>query len=158
MSYATTSDVQARDPYRTISVGSKPSEAQVTAWITETEALLNSSLRAAQIYSDSFGADALAILKSWTVDRVSGLVRMAYAAAGGDGANKDGQDLVDAFAALLKEIRMSSSFYGAMLLQGSAPDAARRLRGYVLDNIDDQTVAAGDFAPTFTKSAAGDQF
>jgi hypothetical protein len=113
----------------------------VSDWIIQTEAMLNGALRAAEIYGDYSSGDALQILKSWVVGRVSGLVRMAYAAAGGDGTNVDGKDLVDKFDELLEDIRDRASYYGAMLAGGSAPDESVRLRASNRD---------GAIEPTFT--------
>ncbi len=157
MPYATTSDVQGRVPYRTIDASTSPSATQVTAWITETDAILNGALHASDIFAEYEGA-SLSILKSWVVDRVTGLLRMAYASAGGDGANEDGKDLVEKFDKMLEDMAKRPAYYGAMLAQGDAPDAARRVRGYATDNDDDAEDVTANLAPIFTKAARETQF
>lgn len=158
MAYATNADVAARTPGRPITASSKPSTAQIDSWITETEAVLNSTLLASDIPTGSFSADATNILKTWVVDRVSGLVRVAWASSGGDGGNDDGQSLLDKFDKLIDDIRIRPMFHGSMLAGGDGPAAARRMLGYQTDNDDALTIADGDFAPTFEKGLNEDQF
>ncbi len=151
MAYATSSDVQARDPYRPISATTSPTTTQVTQWLTEADALLNGALQAGQISTPVTSANGLEILKSWACDYGEGHLRMAYAASGGDGSNTDGRDLLEKFYKILEDILDNPARYGAMLQGGTAGSSARRLRGHVLDNADNLTVEAGDFAPKVTK-------
>ena len=159
--YATTSDVQARIPYRTIGASTKPSSTQVQDWLDTGQQLLDGALLAGELPAPYATAHAMGILKTWLVSYVEGRVRMAYAAAGGDGNNDDGKDLVQAFMGtsegaaqpgLLEKIMTSPLVYGSMLAAGSAPDSARRLSSHVLDNADGLSVSAGSFTPTFTVS------
>lgn len=151
MAYATYSDVQARVPYRTIGAATKPTDTQVTAWITESEAMLNGVLAAADLPAPYSSTAAVNILKSWVCDRAEGLVRQAYASAGGDGTNEDGKDLVLKFDKLLEDILKRPAIYGAMLAGGDAPATSVKVRAYVTDNADGLSISNGDFAPTFTR-------
>ncbi|MEK0431095.1 MAG: hypothetical protein RL139_899 [Gemmatimonadota bacterium] len=156
--YATTSDVQARIPYRTISTTSKPTTAQVQDWLDSGQSMLDGALLAAELPAPYTSDHAKAILKMHLVSYVEGRVRQAYASAGGDGNNDDGRDLIEAFEGgpnrpgLIEKIAANPVLYGSMLAAGSSPDSARRLSGHVLDNADGLTISEGDFAPTFTVS------
>jgi hypothetical protein len=152
VAYATYSDVQARLGGRfAFGAATKPTQAQVTAWIAEAEAVLNGTLQAAELEAPYSSDAAVLILRNWVTSYVEGLVRQVNAAAGGDGGNDDGKDLIEAWEQRLRDVATRPSWYGAMLGAGNAPDAARRIRGYVLDNDDDKTIADGHFAPTFTR-------
>lgn len=155
--YASYSDVAARLPYRTIGASSKPTSTQVEQWITEAEAMLTGALARAGISYPVTGGGA-EIMKSWAADFAEGRTRQAYAAAGGDGGNDDGKDLIEAFRDLVRvQIPGDPPGFEAMLWTASS-STTRRLRGHVLDNADGLTISDGDFAPTFTKSDAEDQF
>lgn len=154
-SYATVADVQARVPYRTIGASTQPSTSQVQAWLDEAEAVLNGALKASELPAPYTDADAKKILGMAVADYAEGRLRLAYASAGGAEENQDGQKRVDAFRAAVESIVDEPSRWGAMLGGGTAPASARRIRGHVLDNQDGKTIAAGDFAPTFTR---GEQF
>lgn len=159
MAYSTTDDVQANLPGRTLSASSKPALAQVSGWITQGDALLDGSLAAKGMtvpYTE--GANALAILKSWSLLYAEGHTRMAFASGGGDGGNEDGKDLLEQFEKVLAFIRENPGDVAAMLGDGSAPEATKRFRGYVLDNDDSVSIGNGDFAPVFTKAALDGQF
>lgn len=113
--YVTVSHLSARIPYRTISGATSPSTTQVDYWIEESEAILHGALAAAG-YSGPFdGTDQINILRSWCLDYVEGRFRMAYAAAGGDGRNDDGKDLIKRFEDRLDWIRANPSATGAVL-------------------------------------------
>jgi hypothetical protein len=157
-SYAALSDVRGRLPGRTISATSKPSQTDVDTWITEGEALLDGVLASIGLSVPvTSPARAVIILKAWTLLYAEGHTRMAFASAGGDGANADGKDLVEQFEAKINWILAHPNDALSQLASGDAPDSARRMRGYVLDNRDGKTVSNGDFAPTFTKADAEDQ-
>lgn len=146
--YAASTDVQARIPGRTISASTSPSTTQVTAYITEGEAMLTGALKGAQISTPITDSDGEAIMKAWAVDYAEGRCRQAWASAGGDGANDDGQQLLDNFKALLDDIAKFPQKYEAMLTGGAATNS-RYCRSYVLDNEDDKTISDGDFDPVF---------
>lgn len=147
--YATVADVQARIPYKTIGAGTTPSTATVQEWLDQAEAKINGTLLAAGLDAPYTSTDAKRILAISVLNFAEGRLRMAYAATGGDGTNQDGKDMVAMFDATILEIRGDPVGWGAMLGAGTAPDAARLLRGHVLDNADGLTVANGDFAPIF---------
>jgi hypothetical protein len=158
--YASTSDVQARLPGRTLSVSSKPTLAQVSDWIDEAEALIDGALAGytSLTVPVTSPARALKILKSWALLYAEGHTRMAFASGGGDGTNDDGKDSVAQFEAKLEWIRQNPVAAESALTSGAAASSTRRLRGHVLDNADGKTVSNGDFAPTFTRDDGEDQF
>ncbi len=148
--YATLSDVQGRVPSRTLSATTKPDTSRVQAWLDEAERMLNQALLAAELPAPYTTAGATAILGVWVTDYAEGRVRIAFANAGGDGGNDDGERLIESFNDRLSDILTRPTFYGAWLAGGSSPAAANRVRAYVTDNTDGKSIAAGDFAPTFT--------
>jgi hypothetical protein len=159
VAYATTDHVQAALPGRTISASSKPTLAQVTAWIEEGDARLNAVLARAGVETPVEDAQALVILRSWTMLYAEGRTRMAFASGGGDGTNDDGKDLIAKFDELLQWIRENPTAAAAELSEtGSAPDTSRRMRSHVLDNAHGLSVDNGDFDPKFTVADGGDQF
>lgn len=127
--YATIADVKARLAGRPISPTSQPSEADITAWIGEAEAMLDGALKGADLPAPYSDADAVRILRAWVCDRVVGLTRMALASAGGDGQNDDGKDMVAKFDRLVDDIQRRPTVYGAMLAAGNAPAGSVRFRG-----------------------------
>lgn len=153
--YASSSDVVARIPYPTLDTNSTPSTTQISSWIDKAEARLNNALRAAQVapvpVTDS---DGVSELNDLVTSYAEGRTRAALAAAGGDGDNEDGQDLIDDFEELLKDIQKHPSWYEAKFNQGSASSSTRRLRGAALDNSDGDSISDGDFGPTFTREEA----
>ena len=98
------------------------------------------------------GTNGADIIEVWIVNYAEGRTRMAYAAAGGDGGNDDGKDLIEDFDELIEKILDKPNRYDDML-NGSASDTATpvQVRGYVLSNADDKTIADGDFDPIFTR-------
>ena len=156
--YAVTADIQARNPYRTIGASSKPTATEVSTWIDDAEGVLHGILAEAQVPTPITNANGISLMKSWVVEYVSGLVRQAYAAAGGDGGNDDGQDQIDKFWERTEALMNNPARASAMLAGGEAADSSRRFRSYQLDNIDDKSIGNDDFTPTFTKSDGGDQF
>ena len=158
MAYVTTANVQARLPGRTLSASSKPTLTQVGEWVEEGAALLDGALLAASLDAPYTAARALLILRSWSLLYSEGHTRMAFASAGGDGTNDDGKDMVEQFRDLLVWIRENGPTVGGMLASGDAPEASRRVRGYVIDNSDDVNITDGDFAPQFTKAAGDGQW
>ena len=147
--YAGTGDVLKRLPYRDIDANSKVSTTDIQTWLDEGEEELNARLQAAQLPAPYTAAAQKTILRRFLVDYVEGRVRAAYASAGGDGGNDDGQKLLDGWTEVLEDIVTNPTRGGEILGSGSAPSGSRRMRGYVLDNDDSKTIADGDFAPTF---------
>jgi hypothetical protein len=151
--YATSGDVQARVPYRDITATSKPSSDDVSGWINEAEAMLTAALRSSGISVPITAAEGLLLMRSWVLDYPIALVKMAYASAGGDGANEDGQAEMKRFEERIAAIESDPARHEAMLTGSSSSDSTRRIRGHVLDNADDKTIDNGDFAPEFEKGA-----
>ena len=154
MPYADVEAVRGRLPWRTINATSRPTQTRVQAWIDESIALLNGALAAGGLpvpYAD--GTTAATQLGVWVVDYVEARVKNAYGADGDrDFVTGEGDEAVTAFNDRLDDILKRPAVYGAMLgTAPSAPDSARRLRSHVLDNRDGESIAAGDFAPAFTK-------
>lgn len=123
--YVSTSHLEARIPYRTVSGSTSPSTTQVDYWIDEAEALIHGALSAVGLDGPFSDADQVKILRSWCLDYVEGRFRMAYAAAGGDGRNDDGKDLVERFEDRLSWIRSNGSSAQAMLsIEAGSSDVA----------------------------------
>lgn len=142
MSYAVFADIAARIPYRTIGASTKPSQSDVTTWLAEAEAMLNGALLGAGLPAPYSDASAVLILKSWVCDYAEGYVRKAYAAAGGDGSNDDGKDLLEKFAQRLTDIAMQPAVYDRMLTPGSSASSTTQVRASNMD---------GALEPTFTR-------
>lgn len=158
MTYAQVSDVQARNPYRVIDGSSKPTTTQVDTWILEAEALLHGALNAGQCVTPITGGDGIKLMRSWACDYAEGHVRQAYAAAGGDGNNDDGKDLLERFDARLQDILDNPARYSSMLNGGSAASGTSHFRSHITDDVDGRTRDDDGFQPAFTKADAGDQF
>jgi hypothetical protein len=144
--YATSDDVQRRNPYRTISATSSPSTTDVEEFIAEAEAALHAALSAAQARTPVTDANGARLLKAWVLDYCEGRVRQAYAAAGGDGNNDDGAELVQKFWERLDDVMNNATRYSSMLSGGAADPATRRLRSYR------PTSSNESLDPTFTKA------
>lgn len=149
MAYAVAADVQARLSGRDISTTSKPSTAQVDAWIAETDAELNGELRAAKFTVPVTGADPLAIVKSKVVSRVGARVLGAYAA----GTNFDEDDLASTLNAEWNEfiaaIRTNPGRIGELIGQSISGTRNRgSMRSHVTDN--SKGLDTDDLAPVFT--------
>ena len=140
--YASYADVQARIPGRSISATTKPSSTQVDAWVEEAEAMILGSLGAAGITAPASSlTNPGKIVRAWVCDYAEGMTRMAYASAGGDGANQDGKDLRESFRALTVNIRRSPQDYGAMLSAGSIGTEKSFCRGANVDTTADDYLA-----------------
>lgn len=148
--YTSTDDVLARVAYRGQAIADgTPSLAQVSTWLDEAEARLDATLARAGI---AMAASRYAVVRPFIADDAAGLVRMAFAATGGDGQNDDGKDLRERFDAFLASILDDPEGWGRALSGAAPPSAgASRLRSYQTDNRDGLSIAAGDFAPTFKR-------
>ena len=155
-SYASSSDVADRLPGRALSndPASQPTLDTIDTWILQAEARVKGALAASQISAGSLSADGVLILKTVVVDFVEGVTRRAMGATGGVDNSDEGQAALEAFATVIKDIQANRTIWEATLTGGNASSATRNLRGHVLDNQDSKTIAAGDFAPTFTKGGA----
>ena len=151
MAYATVANLQARIPYREISVSSVPTTAQVQEWLDNADATIDGALQAGELPAPYTDATAVRIIKEWVLDYVEGRVRVALASASIDGLNTDGVRAIDRWEARLADIHRWPDRFGAMLGAGAAPAASITLRAYSTDNNDGLSIGAGDFDPTFTR-------
>tara|TARA_R100001163_G_scaffold54569_1_gene41891 strand:- start:1128 stop:1598 length:471 start_codon:yes stop_codon:yes gene_type:complete len=149
--YVSTSQVNARLPYRTIDSNSSPTATQVSEWIDEAEALLHGALNTAEVTTPITGADGIKIMRSWVLDYAVGRTRIAYASSGGDGGNDAGVDEIETFNERVNDIMNYPMKYSAMLNAGSGSSSCRQIRGVQTDNADSLTVAGGDFKPSFSR-------
>lgn len=141
--YASSSDVGALVPYRTIGASSQPTTTQVSSWIDEAEAELDGVLAAQGLSTPLSGTGPIRIAKSWVSEYVAGRVLRAYATAGGDPTNEQGRTEIEQWRLRMKEIAADGSRFGSILGQGSA---AVQLTSYPrLSGLPDT-----DFAPRFT--------
>lgn len=138
--------MEARIPYRTIDANSSPNTTQVDSWIDHAEAMINGALRAGEITETVVTeTHAVNILREIVVDYAEGRVRQAYAAAGGDGTNEDGEVQIERFDTTLRDIWSDSARWSAILNLGVSSSGAIKLRGT------ENTVIDGSNAPIFTK-------
>jgi len=149
--YSTTAAVRARVPYRDVTTSPLPSDAQVEAWLDETEARLDATLARAGI---TLVSARYAVVRPFVVDNAAGLLRMANAATGGDGENDDGKDLLKRFDDFLLSILQDPE--GWALALGTAPSSGSRSRlsSYATDNADGLSTSEGHFNPVFRKGDA----
>jgi hypothetical protein len=151
-------DIHDRVPFPGITASSVPSATEVDRWVTHAEARLHATLKGVQLATPVTDSDGIEVAKDLVMMYAEGRYRMALAASGHDGDNDDGKDLVQAFEDALTAIRDDPTGRGAEFGGGSVSDSARRLRSHVTDHPDGQTVAAGDFDPTFNKRDGSSQF
>lgn len=149
MAYADVDDVRARLPGRTIGTTSKPATADVEEWLSDAEAQLDAALNAAGLVTPLTDSRAIQIAKIWIVDYAEGRHRASLAAAGGDGTNRDGQDLINKFESMVGpdgKIISDPDSYSVYLTGGLAAESGSRLRSYASRNTTDRTVD-----PVFTR-------
>lgn len=158
--YASLSELKGRLAYRAqhITDTSEPNNTDINLWINEAEAALTAAIAAGQGTTPITNANGILLMKQWALMYVEGRTRMAFASAGGDGDNDDGKDLIEKFEDLIDKILDNPSRYDAMLSGGDAAETTRHLRGHVLDNQDNKSVANGDYLPEWTKEAQEEQF
>ncbi len=149
--YATVALVQARNPYRAIGASTEPSTADVEEWIDQAEAEIDGRIAAAGLTSPVVNTNGIKIVRKKVVGYVAGFVEMAYAAAGGDGGNDDGQDAQELWDECMEDITDNPLKWGGILEGGTAPESSIQMRSHTTNNKDGLTVAAGDFAPTYHK-------
>ncbi len=155
MAYATSADVQARVPSPTLSSSTKPSEALVTQWLVEADAMINGALLVAGLTAPNEDTYGLEILKSKAADYGEGRLRAALASAGNDPNNDSGKDLLERFEEWLAEVRQGE--HNQALASGSASSSAR-VRSYPFNNQDDVDREDDGIVPTFTKAAGENQW
>ena len=129
--YAQLGDVQARIPYRPLDGSSEPTAAQVTKWLETADGLINGVLAANGITTPvpATLADGRQWLNSLATDYAEGHVRMAFAAAGGDSANRDGRELLESFQAILDWMLEHPAQTQGRLEAGDVDAGVRAVRG-----------------------------
>lgn len=140
--------VQARNPYRAITASSAPSIGAVQTWIDGADAMVRGTLARAGITVPAMGSTGALILGELIADYAEGKVRMAYAAAGGDGRNDDGKDLIEGFQKTLREILADPAGW-ASALSPAASAPVSLLRSHVHNNAEGKEPE--DYAPTFSR-------
>lgn len=152
MTYAVNTDIQARMPAHPWSASSKPSTTDLTNWITLTEGQLTAALKAAQIATPITDTDGAQLAKAIICEVVEGLARLALNSGVDSDDTQIGNQRIKEFNDLLKEIAGGkASLWGSMLSGGNMGSDKCRVRGHVINNPDGETIADGDFDPTFTK-------
>lgn len=156
--YAVTADVTARVPYRSaITISSEPSTTNVESWLREASAMLSSTLLSVGIEpptadSGNTYTSGGQICKAWCIDYAEGRLRMAYAAAGGDGANDDGKDILQRFLDRLEWIRANVAAARALMLGEQPSSSTSQLRSLWTDDRDGGSIAADSWPRKFTRT------
>lgn len=146
--YVSVADVKSRVGGRPLDATSNPSSDEVTAMLDEAEAEILGCLTAVGI-EISEGTRGSLIVRGWIADYISGVFRVSYAAAAGDGNNNDGLEQVRRWDALKTIIREDSAHVAAMLsVGGTVSSEASNFRSYVTDNEDGKAVSS--FAATIS--------
>jgi len=130
-------DVGARIPHKDIGASTEPSLATVDAWIESAEAKINNVLAFAGLTVPIATVQHMEELKALSIDYAEGRTRRAYAAAGGDGANDDGKDLIEAFEAALTAMKENPASTLAYFSGGSVAAGDSRVRGTTAGNSND---------------------
>lgn len=151
--YAASSDVAERLPYRTIDANSKPTTTAVGKWIDQAEAELTGVLDSAQITTPVTNANGINIILSWVAEYVTGLAEKAYARGGGDGDNDSGEDAIERWDALLIAIAENPSLTNKKLWGGATSTSTTKFRSHRTKNY-----SKDDLAPIFEKDDQEDQF
>ncbi len=151
--YASVGGVQGRVANRTISATSSPSTTTVGEWIDQAEARLDATLARAGITLDPA---RVSVVVPFLLDEVSGQVREAYAALGGDGNNDDGVALRERFDAFLAAIVADPAGWSAALgTPATAASTRSQLASYATDNRAGLSLDGGDFEPEFRRGWKG---
>lgn len=156
---ATHGDVSARLSGRPdFTSSTSPTDSEVGAWLEEAEAKIHGALKRAGISTPVTDAEGIEILKALSIDYGEARVRLALAAAAGDGANDDGRAELERFDEAIASMRTDPAGWSAELGGGTADASTRRLRSHVTDDVDGRASSHADFKPEFTKSRGADQF
>lgn len=129
------------------STTSNPSRDRVSKWIEEASAKLNNTLNAAGITTPVTNNSGRIELGVYISNYVEGRIRQFLAAAGGDGDNDDGIDLIQSLFDVCEDIRNNQPWWADKLASGSG--GVRQLFGTPTDDIDGRPIIA--FAPEFTR-------
>jgi len=151
--YATNADVQARLPWVTFGVSTKPSTTQIDSWITEAEGVLTAALKAAQVSTPVTDANGIQLCKSIVLDFAEGRTRIALSSGVESDTGQVGVQMIKDFRELIEKIAAGpgASMWGAMMSGGNLGSSNCAVRGHVIDNADGETISDGDFDPVFEK-------
>ena len=148
--FAAVTDIPPLVGGRSISASTTPNTTQVTAWIDEAEAELLGTLASVAIPTDyPVNSRGYRIIRHWVTQYIAGLFRQSHAAAGGDGGNNDGKEIIDAWRKMLQQIVEDSPRFEAMLSAGGS--AAKTNPGMPGSHVTDPVLGltASDYGPTF---------
>lgn len=148
--YAQISDLVARLGNRPFHATSVPNTTQGASLLDSAEAEILGTLEAVGIPS-AYVADTrgFQILQGWIAEYVTGLLRRAYAAAGGDGGNPDGQTQINEWKERLRWILDNPSLAKAMLAgTGVAEDVTPGCGSHLTDP--ELGLSREDVAPVYT--------
>ena len=149
--YITEAQVTGQIPYRDIGASTEPSTDDLTDWILEAEALLDSTLASIGVAVPVTGTQPVMLMRAWAIDYPVGKALIAFASAGGDGSNEDGESHLERFWARYKDMNDNPGKYAQIIAQGEGPSTSRRVRSHIVDHPDGNTVSGGDFLPKFTR-------
>lgn len=153
----TYADVQKRIS-RTIDASEEPSQATVSAWMSDGEQRVRAALRAHDITvpTTSPGVDALEYL---AVTYGTGRTKEALAAAEGRGDNEYGREELEEFKEALQDIHSNPETWRAMLSGPSTAGNSGGVRSHVTDDQFEGRSSDNDaFKPVFTFGAGRNQF
>lgn len=148
--YAKLSDVAARLPNRAFTTTSKPTAAQVTNWLTETEAEVNGELAAGGIGVPVTSSRGVEYLRGKVVERVCAMIERAYVSGTDLETDDVAEEKFEVYERFLERIRKFPERM-ATILDVGAGAAGSKLSAYVTDNDDGKTIEAGDFDPERTR-------
>lgn len=129
------------------STSTTPSRDRVSKWIEEAEAKLNNTLNAAGITTPVTNNSGRIELGVYVANYVEGRIRQVLAAAGGDGDNDDGVELIQSLFDVCADIRNNQPWWADKLASGSG--GVRQLFAHPTDDVDGRPITA--FAPKFTR-------
>jgi hypothetical protein len=144
VSYAVIGDITARLPTRPISASSKPTQAQIEAWILDATYQIDGALAAEGLPAPYTAAGAVSQIKAWICEYVEGLVRQAHASGDGDGSNDDGEKLIEHWFARLDDISRNPSKWGGRLAAGAVSAQSCHVRSTASTDVRDPDFEMGD--------------
>ncbi len=125
LTYAAIGDVNARIGIPAVDSSSSPNTTQVTTWLTDAQAELDSRLSA---IGHGTVPDAVAICKTLIVNYAAAQVYITRAGQGGDGDNEHGQSLLQKWLDDLQDIRDNPEWWSGLLSAGAPTAGVRRRR------------------------------
>lgn len=137
MPYATFARLKSeRLPQADLTTNTKPTEVDITTWLTAAQTMLDQALKAKGLpapYTD--GSAQAIILGELCLDYAEGRARRALASVFNDGENDDGDTMLGRFDDALKMIRENGALVGEMLA-GTPSVGTRTIKGTAVDVTD----------------------